>query len=324
MLKHIAFIACILFYTAANGQPYSYVYIQGDKQTPFYVKHEGEMLPRFGKNYFIISELNPGVMNIELLFQQNLYPPQKFAINVPENGFRGFLLTMKNGYFSLYDVHRKFYVQADNKPEDDNYLEHTAGVPSVPLDEINPVPAEIKEPLVTTPPVVKTPKPKPTPKPKAASAKPKASSKPVVAKTKPGTQPASGTDGPVFIDDVELRSDRSAGNTVPAGGVVKNKIAVVNSDCPRAIGNDEFRDIYKKAITRSSSGKLKYLLEKMDLCYTSNQVRQLATILPGDNERFTYLKRAFPRVTDQSAFERLENLLTSEEWKGYFRSMLQP
>ena len=89
MLKHIAFIACILFFTAVNAQPYTYVYIQGDKQTPFYEKQEGEMLPRFGKNYFIISELNPGVMNIELLFQQNLYPPQKFAINVPENGFRG-------------------------------------------------------------------------------------------------------------------------------------------------------------------------------------------------------------------------------------------
>ena len=103
----------------------------------------------------------------------------------------------------------------------------------------------------------------------------------------------------------------------------KNKIAVANSDCPQAISNDEFRDIYKKAITRSSSGKLKFLLEKMDVCYTSNQVRQLATILPGDDERFTYLKRAYPRVTDQSAFERLENLLTSEEWKGYVRSMLQ-
>ena len=322
MLKHIAFIACILFFTAVNAQPYSYVYIQGDKQTPFYVKQEGEMLPRFGKNYFIISELNPGVMNIELLFQQNLYPPQKFAINVPENGFRGFLLTMKNGYFSLYDVHRNFYIKADNKPADDNYLEHTAGVPSVPIDDINPTPADTKQPTVaTSPPVLKTPKPKPAPKIKTPSAK--TPPKPATAKTKSIGKPASGVEGPVFIDDVELRGDRNTSNTVPAGGVVKNKIAVANSDCPQAISNDEFRDIYKKAITRSSSGKLKFLLEKMDVCYTSNQVRQLATILPGDDERFTYLKRAYPRVTDQSAFERLENLLTSEEWKGYFRSMLQ-
>lgn len=70
--------------TFANG--FSYVYIQGDKQTPFYVKFEDEMMPRYGKNYCIISQLAPGPVKVQILFQQNIYPAQTFTIQVPENG----------------------------------------------------------------------------------------------------------------------------------------------------------------------------------------------------------------------------------------------
>ncbi len=50
------------------------------------------MLPRYGKNYCIISELATGTIHIEILFQQRVLPPQKFTLQVPENGYRGFLL----------------------------------------------------------------------------------------------------------------------------------------------------------------------------------------------------------------------------------------
>ncbi|WP_276134074.1 DUF4476 domain-containing protein [Polluticoccus soli] len=325
MLRFLAVIVFSLFLTVVKAQQhFSYVYIQGDKETPFYVKYEDEMLPRFGKNYYIISELAPGPVNIEVLFQQNVYAPQKFTVNVPDNGFRGFLLTKKGADFSLYDIHRQFYIPAGNKAGDDNYTAYTAGTPTVPVDDITPVVPQDAQPVVKkTPSVAKTTKP-------ATSGK---TAKPVVAKTpKTSVKVPTGktdktkesTNEPVFLDNVELKSDRT-GNTLPAGGVAKNSLATTNSDCPRALSNDAFDNIYKKAITKSTSGKLKYLLDKIEgNCYTSNQVRQLTQILPGDNERYTYLKKVYPRVTDQSAFKRLENLLTADEWKEYFRSLVQP
>jgi hypothetical protein len=71
---------------------------------------EGQMLPRYGKDYCIISELNPGPIHLEILFQQRALPPQKFTIQVPENGYRGFLLNKQGSIFGLYDLQQKRYI----------------------------------------------------------------------------------------------------------------------------------------------------------------------------------------------------------------------
>lgn len=111
-------LAIILFSPIAHAGNFSYIYIQGDKKVPFYVKLEDEMLPRYSKNYCIIPQLAPGPVKLQILFQQNQYPPQAFTIQVPENGHRGFLLTMKDNAFALYDVEQKFYLLPGDLGED--------------------------------------------------------------------------------------------------------------------------------------------------------------------------------------------------------------
>lgn len=106
----LPFLLTILFSATISAQPFSYIYIQGDKETPFYVKLEGQMMPRYGKNYCILSELSAGTKHIEVLFQQHKYKPQKFTINVPENGYRGFLLIRNESAFTLYDLQTKKYL----------------------------------------------------------------------------------------------------------------------------------------------------------------------------------------------------------------------
>ena len=109
--KVIFILVCsILSVKNVAAQPFSYIYIQGDKTTPFYVKMEGKMQPRYGKNHSIISELPPGKINIEILFQQNAFPSEKFTLDVPENGARGFLLNKQGGVFALYDLQQKNYI----------------------------------------------------------------------------------------------------------------------------------------------------------------------------------------------------------------------
>jgi len=110
-LKYSFVLVCfILFFSNVGAQPFSYVYIQGDKTTPFYVKLEGKMQPRYGKNYCIISELRPGPVNIEILFQQHEFQPERFTIQVPANGSRGFLLDKRGAAFALYDLQAKKYL----------------------------------------------------------------------------------------------------------------------------------------------------------------------------------------------------------------------
>ncbi len=93
----------------------SYIYIQGDKQTPFYVKVNGNMQPRYGKNYCIIPKLQAGPLEIEILYQQNAYAPQTYTFTVPENSQRGFLLARKDTAYALYDIDAKNYLYPTKK-----------------------------------------------------------------------------------------------------------------------------------------------------------------------------------------------------------------
>lgn len=109
----------------------AYLYIQGDKQTPFYVKLEDAMQPRYGKNYCIVPQLAPGPAHIEILFQQNAFPPQQFTVMIPDGGSRGFLLVKETEGFSLYDLRQGFYLHAGNKEEDDRQPTGSAAIAGI-------------------------------------------------------------------------------------------------------------------------------------------------------------------------------------------------
>lgn len=111
LMKYSSMVCLAAWSIKVVAQPLSYIYIQGDKQTPFYVKIDSQMMPRYGKNYNIISELSPGLVHVQILFQQRVFPPENFTIDVPENGYRGFLLHKKENGFDLYDLQQKTFLQ---------------------------------------------------------------------------------------------------------------------------------------------------------------------------------------------------------------------
>ena len=126
-MKKLLFIIALLSSAGmaqADALKFSYLYIQGDKQTPFYVKLDDAMQPRFGKNYCIVPKLAPGPAHIEILFQQNIFPAQNFTVLIPEGGSRGFMLVRaESGGFLLYDLQQGFYLPAGNKAEADKLPE---------------------------------------------------------------------------------------------------------------------------------------------------------------------------------------------------------
>ncbi len=110
--KTLALAVAVLAVVPVCAIARSFVYIQSDPTLPIYVKLEGKMLPRYGKSYCIIPNLDAGTINIEVLFQQNVHPAQKFTVQVPPSGHRGFYVVKRDDGFFLYDLQQAFYLPA--------------------------------------------------------------------------------------------------------------------------------------------------------------------------------------------------------------------
>lgn len=285
------------------AQRFSYVYIQGDQKTPFYVKFEGEMLPRYGKNYCIISELAPGPVNLEILFQQHAYPPATFRILVPENGFRGFLLTQTDTGFSLYDIHQQFYLPSGNSLEEDQEPQPPSPRPSTP-ESLYPAPGSRTsgtgiEALKTS----------------LESLWSKAGEIPRKVAPRPESEPPpppSRSQDLEFLDYLELRGPGNTEDLPP----------IPNSDCPQPLSNQKFETLYRNTSQRPVAQRMKYLFDQSRICLSTNQAKQLALSLSTEAEKFTFLKRIYPRITDQHRFAELDSLFDDPEWKLHFHQLI--
>lgn len=309
-MKHF-FLGLLLLPLAVLGKErFSYLYIQGDKQTPFYVKLEDGMQPRYGKNYCIIPQLASGPTHIEILFQQNVFPSQQFTVLIPESGSRGFLLVKRDTSYALYDLQQGFYLPAGNEASDD-HLPTTGAIVSAPE------------------PIVDTPQPKTVARVKERPNKIK-----IVKKEKPQRKPAThkavavaksvpASSGPDFIPDMELSKPGETSENTVKTSVVTKPAAILNSDCPSAISSADFKPIFNAmAAVSSDEERLGYILDKMNLCYESWQARALAQMLSGDAARFTLLKRIYPRISDQASFPLLDDLFSTETWKAEFAKLV--
>lgn len=312
---YIAILLCLLSATRLQAQPFSYVYIQGDKETPFYVKLENEMMPRYGKNFSIISELAPGPIHIQILFQQNAYPPVNFTLNVPDNGFRGLMLTRKGNDFSLYDIYYKFYIQAGNVASDDKAPNRNIRT-AIPASLLNARETPVQEKPVTTQPRITPPEPKPVKETVITTSKPATKPKPtptpkpaLVPVPEPKTPADNGQ--PQFINDVTLDNGRSIQNN-----------GIINSDCPLPLNSIDFSNLQKRVLERDDKERLSLLMNRMNYCYSTKQVRILAESLGADADRLTFLKRVYARTSNQSEFPSLESLLSSDETKEEFKALI--
>lgn len=331
---------------AHNGRAggFSYVYIQGDKNTPFYVKFEDQMLPRYGKNYSIIPQLAPGPINIQVLFQQNMFPAQKFTIMVPEDGFRGFILFKKGDAFALYDIQQQFYLYPGNRPEDDrmpqsagsyvstyrqNEVSNNWGSPpaqpqrqtgeqngprfmsNIELNGERPIKPTMQNDRPVAEPVTQYTQEQPASEQRGTYSTPA---------QQPYTQEPAQHEVPVEEYDAtpQAKVAEEGGRITPP----TSARVLTNSDCPGAMSDGDFEDLYSKTQSRPEKAKLKFLLSKMSDCYDTRQVRALAEVLGNDPERYTFLKRVYPRVSDQGNFPALENMLSTQEWKDYFNLIL--
>ena len=332
----LLFLAIACLYTGkATAGVFSYVYIQGDKQTPIYVKLGDAMMPRYAKNFCIIPQLDPGPIDVTILFQQNAFPEQHFKILVPENGSRSFLLTNNNGVFSLFDLQQKFSLPAGNTEADDKMPASTAS--STPVTATNTI--------INTIPENTIPEKQATPIKQTD----------IVAQT-PVAVKTPEDSGPKFLNNVSLDGNRTAdtsgnylrlqhlsgvsatdiadsvthtssgkGSEDQKDGMMGNgtEATVHNSDCPFPLPDDAFSKLYKQTLEQATDeDRLAFLGKQMDKCYATWQVRTIANILLLDAARFTLLKEIYPHVTDQQGFPLLDDLLHGQAWKDSFQQLV--
>jgi hypothetical protein len=277
----------------ARAQQFSYVYIQGDKETPIYVKLEDEMQARYGQNYCIIPRLAPGIIHLQVLFQQNKFPPQNFTVVVPEHGQRSFLVTKKDDAFALYDLRQGFYLRAGNEASEDR------------LPAGQPIPVA----------VVETPKPSPvlvqeTPKPKP----------PKIKKPTPAAKPAK--KGPDFINGIELGRSSGEQPLQQQYGVPDNTQIANDDKCGKPMDISTFGNFYGKVLAQTGlEARLTFLMDS-DECPSPDQARIIARSLSGEEARLRYLGRVLRRSVTPRMFASLESLFTTPENKSRFRQFL--
>jgi hypothetical protein len=353
MMKYIATLLASVFLLVqvSFAKSYSYIYIEGDKQTPFYVKLEGQMLPRQGKNYCIIPNLDAGITNIEILFQQSKYPEQKFVVKVPEGGSRGFVLQKVNDrQFALYDMQQGIYLVSGNTAEDDHI----------------PTASQVAEVPVNNTPVVQNTTTDQGQDLPAFSTEKKTKKKKV---TKPVQEEAPKEEVKAdsrFISDIELNADgskASGADPIPAFAeekpAVKKKsskktkkenteevsLAAINdeiiestkdakpvdqglpnSDCKSPMSSEDFENFALKILDKSDDdARLKALNKnKGKLCFTTEQVRIIANNLDTQSGRYEVTRILYSQTSDQDNYPRLESLFKTNYLKGKFKEIITP
>ncbi|PSK92523.1 DUF4476 domain-containing protein [Taibaiella chishuiensis] len=359
-MKYLIGLCLLLVTSFARGNNYSYIYIEGDKQTPFYVKMEGQMLPRLGKNYCIIPNLDAGVMNIEILFQQNSYPAQKFALNIPAAGRRGFVLQKVNDrQFALYDLQQGNYIVSGNKPEEDKLPENNDA--AVVVDNT----ADVKGEPVTAatdpedlPAFTPAKNKKKTPAAKQAKSEeqqqadsrfisdlelntgkgqPVAKTVEAVPAFEGQTTPAPAPkkkkkpkrevdpDLPAIRDEEDGQDHRVTADKPKAAPVAEEPAGIPNSDCRTAMSNDEFENFALKILDEDADddAKIKILTKnKKKNCFSTEQVRILANNLVTQSGRYDVVKMLYPQTSDQANYGKLESLFKTNFLKEKFRAII--
>lgn len=321
-IRSTIFLLTFLLLQNSNiqAQGFSYVLIQGDKKTPIYTKVEGVMMPRYGKNYALLSRLAPGPLNLEILFQQNEYPPLQFNILVPEGGKRAFVLQQKDGQFQLFDVEQNFYLKSNNSIDDDH-------IPSVVRNTDIAKTATIEEPESNTVSPIEAVE--------AKTISVEKTTEPIIAVADTTLKtPIDSTSKPTFIEAIVFDNNTEKNEATTPDINLENQgtnnegtqtLIIENSDCNGQISSLEFlrlsNIIYSK---KTEDEKLGLIIESAKKnCFSTEQDEKLLEKLSTDIAKFSAIKSLYPKTTDQSNFGQLASQLTSEDWKEAFQNLIQ-
>ena len=106
--------------------------------------------------------------------------------------------------------------------------------------------------------------------------------------------------------------------------VVPQLQPVPNSNCKVVATEDDFLKLRRKMAQQSKEEQMVSEAKKTfrSMCFTSNQLKNLAVLFLSDEWRYRFYDAAFPFVTDFQNFRSLESTITDEYYKKRFQALI--
>ncbi|RPE14275.1 DUF4476 domain-containing protein [Chitinophaga lutea] len=171
-LKLLYLCCCLFFATGLAAQDPSYfVYIQHEKQQPFYVKLNGKLLSSSPKGYVILPRLHAGKVPVTIGFPKNEGPEQQYVIRLTGKRDYGFLLkgTGEKDY-ALYDLQTFATLKAAGGPVPETEETQVVTVARISSDSATPEQKEMMDKVQADVEAVLTKAPDTAPKKKGGFA----------------------------------------------------------------------------------------------------------------------------------------------------------
>lgn len=320
------------------------VYIQSDKETPIYVKVEGQMMERYSKNYVVLGNLASGPLNLEILFQQNKYPNQKFVLNIPPSSQRSLVLKkIDQNKFALYDLNYGIYLNNGNRLEDDisgsdkeyqntvlaaNTTAPTneAAVEAVPVEKPKkekaaPKPKKEKKSEDEIPEftVAKEAKKNQEETPLIAQEEAEAPKKPKKTRAERRQETEENTSGERFLDFEMDKKESNSGNS--RSGTAKNTNPGNNTKCSEPASESQF-DNFASLLNTTDDEELKLGIVRKNAakyCFSTDQVRTIAMNFDSQSSRYEVARVLKAKVVDVDNYAKLSSLFNTNFLKERFK-----
>lgn len=315
-------------FVSVDGIAQSALYFQGDKETGIYVKVEGKMMERLGRDFVIVPGLEAGEANFEVLFEQNKYPAQKFKIRIPENGIRGFVISRQNdGSFALFDVQTNGYIPANNT-EDPAYLD-------IPRFAKTFFPSGKRKSTETGLPPFEPGAQDEVVNISTSSTEEKRQSRFIedldLNQPKESKRKSSQEEHKAIFDENKIFKTQEDGVVKKSGleeKVEEEVVTTVTSGsgmCNEAISNSAFENYAKNFQTAGDDdAKLKYFKRSYKKeCFNTEQIGILASLLNLQSSRYELVQMAISRTSDPENYEVLEGLFATDFMKRKFKELLK-
>jgi hypothetical protein len=100
---------------------------------------------------------------------------------------------------------------------------------------------------------------------------------------------------------------------------------LVNTDCKRIAGDEDFLRLRKKLATENDVDRMIEVAHKTfkKTCFTTEQIRGLSLLFLQEDDRYKFLEDAYPFASDSGNFKSLQSLFSSVYFINRFKALVQ-
>lgn len=129
----------------------------------------------------------------------------------------------------------------------------------------------------------------------------------------------------INIDTTSIDNNVNANSQITNIQTIEFKQSISNSNCTNQASDEDFLKLRKKMAAEQNEESMFKLAKKYfkSKCFSTEQVKNLATLFLNDQAKYNFLDIAYPFVSDSSNFSSLQNLLTDEYFISRFKAMIR-